>query len=192
MAGLVAFLDYNKLRKEISHPKLSAQGKCRNMSYADIHKLVAKTSQSINKFQPDVIVGIGGGGYIPARILRTFIPSAPVLAVTIQFYDDVNLEVRPEPKILQWIDDSTAAEFITGKRVLIVDDIDDTRTTLGTVVPKMCEFNPAKIAIFVLHSKKKEKHAHADVEEWFVGEMIDDIWVEYPWDAIDIDKHQGR
>lgn len=39
-----------------------------------------------------------------------------------------------------------------------MDDIDDTRTTLGTVVPKMCEFNPAKIAIFVLHSKKKVSH----------------------------------
>ena len=50
----------------------------------------------------------------PFRERRTYIPEIPVLAVTLNFYCDVTLEVRPEPKIIQWIDAQTADEYIKG------------------------------------------------------------------------------
>jgi len=190
MAGLMAGTDYQNLRRqEIRHPKLTGVGHMRRISYNDVHKLVARAAKDITVFRPEAIVGIGGGGLIPARILRTYVPTAQLLAVTLHMYDDVTLDVRPEPRVIQWIEASVAEEFITGKRVLVVDDIDDTRTTLGTVVPKLKEFAPLAIGVFVLHSKRKDKRAFPDVSDWIIGDTIDDVWVEYPWDATDIDKH---
>jgi|UniRef100_A0A7S4LJX8 hypoxanthine phosphoribosyltransferase len=195
MAGLVALSSYHNYRKpEIRHPKLEGGNKEESrVTYIEVHKLVARTAKQIKTFRPEVILGIGGGGYIPARILRTYIPEIPVLAVTLNFYCDVTLEVRPEPKIIQWIDAQTADEYIKGKRVLLVDDIDDTRITLSTVLAKLSELTPAAVGVFVLHSKKKDYKAPAEgISEWFVGAEIDNHWVEYPWDAIDVDKHHAR
>ena len=40
-------------------------------SYAQIHRTICSLVPKIKEFKPDVIVAIGGGGYIPARMLRT-------------------------------------------------------------------------------------------------------------------------
>ena len=44
------------------------------ITYNDVHRIVADTAAVIEQssFNPDTIVAIGGGGYIPARMLRTF------------------------------------------------------------------------------------------------------------------------
>ena len=39
-------------------------------------------------FNPDIMVAIGGGGFIPARMLRTEV-RVPILAVSLELYDDV-------------------------------------------------------------------------------------------------------
>ena len=40
-------------------------------SYAQIHETICGLVPDIKKFNPDVIIAIGGGGFIPARMLRT-------------------------------------------------------------------------------------------------------------------------
>jgi len=40
-------------------------------SYEDIHEAVSASVERVKAFRPDVIVAIGGGGFIPARMLRT-------------------------------------------------------------------------------------------------------------------------
>ena len=43
-------------------------------SYNQIHKILYSMKDKISKeFKPDVILAIGGGGYLPARVLRTFL-----------------------------------------------------------------------------------------------------------------------
>ena len=36
-------------------------------SYADVHEACSNTIEAIKAFKPDVIIAIGGGGFIPAR-----------------------------------------------------------------------------------------------------------------------------
>jgi hypoxanthine phosphoribosyltransferase len=45
------------------------------VSYATVHKLVKALAQKVidSDYATDVIVAIGSGGFIPARILKTFI-----------------------------------------------------------------------------------------------------------------------
>ena len=76
-------------------------------------------------FKPDIILAIGGGGLIPARIMRSVI-NKPIYVVSISTYDNDDNPI-PNPRIKQWMDFSD----IKDKRILIVDEVDDTRKTLN-------------------------------------------------------------
>eukprot|EP00906_Rhabdomonas_costata_P010436 RCo014644 len=129
-------------QKDIVHPKKPESHGLR-VSYVEVHKLVALRAPEIQRsFSPETILCIGGGGYIPGRILRTYFPSLPLLAVTISLYVDEQLEVRPEPLLVQWLDEPTAARHIRGKRVLVVDDIDDIRTRLAKLFVELRKLQP--------------------------------------------------
>lgn len=158
-------------------------------SFRSIHKTLAQMAANIREsgYSPDVIVAIGTGGFIPARILRTFI-NIPILTVGLKFYDDDNQPIE-RPQKIQWIDE--VEQKLTGKRILLVDEIDDTRTTLAYCLRELLRYNPSEIAVAVLHMKKKQKKDQfpGGIKHYFVGKEIDDKWIYYPWDAKDIDEY---
>ncbi len=154
------------------------------LSYNEVHQLVAKTAQTINDspFSADVIVAIGGGGFIPARILRTFIKK-PLVAVSISRYM-VDKDPLEKPIRLQWIDG--IEKLINGSRVLLVDEVDDEGTTLADVAAGMLKAGAIEVATFVLHYKRKKKKAMAPsgILYRFICQETEDIWIEYPWENI--------
>lgn len=158
-------------------------------TYEDIHETVRDLAGMVGAsgFEPDVIVAIGSGGFIPARILRTFIKK-PILAVGVAYYD---ADDRPTdtPRTLQWIEE--AERKLAGKRILLVDEVDDSRVTLEYCVKELLRHGPAEVAVAVLHNKDKEKRGAlpAEVRHYYAGRTLDDIWIVYPWDAADIRAH---
>lgn len=158
-------------------------------TYEDIHETVRDLAGmvGVSGFEPDVIVAIGSGGFIPARILRTFIKK-PILAVGVAYYD---ADDRPTdtPRTLQWIEE--AERKLAGKRILLVDEVDDSRVTLEYCVKELLRHGPAEVAVAVLHNKDKEKRGAlpAEVRHYYAGRTLDDIWIVYPWDAADIRAH---
>jgi uncharacterized protein len=102
------------------------------------------------------MIAIGGGGYVPARILRSFLkqpgsPNIPIQAIGLSLYETFEANANgattpgdvevPGTKVTrtQWLDLSTLGEMnnLVGKRVLIVDEVDDTRTTLEYAVSEL-------------------------------------------------------
>lgn len=93
------------------------------------------------------MIAIGGGGFIPARILRTFLKSSgrniPIQAIGLSLYEALpgtteETSLGKEVIRTQWLDFSTlGARFgkagggLLGRRVLVVDEVDDSRATLG-------------------------------------------------------------
>lgn len=146
-------------------------------TYDQIHQYVRNISNQIKEcnYKPDLIIAVGGGGYIPARILRSFI-KVPLIGISLNFYNDLN-QITDEPKILQWI----CEDDIKNKNVLIVDEIDDSRKTLDYIVTNFKQYNPNNISIAVIHSKLKEK-VRNNFPIDFIGQIIPDLWVVYPWD----------
>jgi uncharacterized protein len=169
---------------------LSAMDKYR-FTYQDIHRTVRDLSERIAAagYESDVIVAIGSGGFIPARMLRTFI-NKPILAVGIAYYDSAN-KPTVNPRKVQWIEE--AERQLSGKRILLVDEVDDSRVTLEYCVRELLSHHPASIAVAVLHNKLKEKRGAmpAEVSLYLSGLDIEDKWVAYPWDAKDIDEHDA-
>ena len=163
-----------------------------HLPYNVIHKTVKKLAGEIKSsgFDPDVMVAIGTGGFIPARILKTFLVK-PILTVGIKYYDDNNIAMDAPQKI-QWIDE--VEQKLRGKKVLLIDEVDDTRVTLEYCLKELLRHQPQEIAVAVLHKKLKEKRGAIPKEilRYFCGEEHEDRWIVYPWDADDIDEHDRR
>ena len=154
--------------------------KCK-YSYQDIHNLITLGAKKLDKinFDPDYIIAIGGGGFIPARILRSYV-DVPILALTLNFYNGESHTPTSEPNIIQTFD----INIIKGKNVLIVDEVDDTRTTLKWVLDYISD--NATIGIFVVHNKKKTKVIEFDDNLHYIAceETDGNTWIDYPWDYI--------
>src|SRR5690349_510967 len=90
-------------------------------------------------FDPDLIVAIGSGGFIPARILKTFLPR-PILPVGISYYGPDN-KPAANPRAIQWIDQ--VEKKLLGRKVLLVDEVDDSRATLEYCLRELLLHKPA-------------------------------------------------
>lgn len=178
------------------------------------------------------MIAIGGGGYVPARILRygpqpvhmpaiahqarSFLkqpgaPNIPIQAIGLSLYEtlsDSTPEEKPGTKVTrtQWLDlSSLEMANLIGKNVLIVDEVDDTRTTLEYAVRELEKDvetarqlagrdEKTKFSIFVLHNKDKEKKGRLpedmiDENRYLAAVTVPDVWICYPWEATNIDEH---
>ncbi len=150
-----------------------------------MHKLCQEAAPAIlSQFQPQLMIAIGGGGYVPARILRSFLkrpgnPNIPIQAIGLSLYESLP-ETHPtsgsvtpgEEEAMgtrvmrtQWLDLSSLGEMegLVGKQILVVDEVDDTRTTLEEAIKELekdveaakvklgREGEKTEFSIFVLH-----------------------------------------
>ncbi|KAH7380745.1 hypoxanthine guanine phosphoribosyltransferase [Pyrenochaeta sp. MPI-SDFR-AT-0127] len=189
------------------------------VTYNQVHKLCQEAAdQILNDFKPNLMIAIGGGGYVPARILRSFLkapgrPNIPIQAIGLSLYEQLGTgedsEVeQPGTKVTrtQWLDlSSLEMANLIGKNVLIVDEVDDTRTTLEYAVRELEKDVEAAVtklgrqgektnfSIFVLHNKDKPKKGILPQEilhgRYAAARTVKDVWINYPWEATDIDEH---
>ena len=154
-------------------------------SYNQIHNIVESTVEICRDYNPDVIIAIGGGGYIPARMLRTAL-NIPILAISLELYNDETNTKNKEIKKKQWFDENYGSgKLVRNKRVLIIDEVDDTRTTLAYTVNELKNnHSPLSVAVMVVHNKQKKKDAELPDDVLYIaGSQIEDCWICYPWDA---------
>lgn len=192
------------------------------VTYNDVHKLCQEAApQILADFKPQLMIAIGGGGYVPARILRSFLkqpgsPNIPIQAIGLSLYEQLAGATDKEVEAAgtkvtrtQWLDLTALGEManLVGKRVLIVDEVDDTRTTLEYAVKELqkdVEEAREKIgsdlktefAIFVLHNKDKQKKGILPESimngRYLAARTVGDEWICYPWEAMDIDEHDSN
>ena len=140
-------------------------------TYDDIHRVIKALAEKIQNsgVKYDAMIAIGGGGFIPARMLRCFL-EIPIYAVTTAYYDSDNEgQVTEEVKKVQWLD--PVPDALKGKNVLVVDEVDDSRVTMEFC---LTELQVGKIPEGI---------------PYFSGLTVEDWWINYPWDALDIDEH---
>jgi len=155
-------------------------------SYEDIHEAVSASVDRVKAFKPDVIVAIGGGGFIPARMLRTEV-KVPIVAVGLELYDDNTNTINENGvQIKQWFSTQYGpGALVENGRVLVVDEVDDTRTTLAACVSELRKrHSPAEVGCLVVHNKLKKKRASLPSDVTYIAcEEVPDEWNCYPWDA---------
>ncbi len=119
----------------------------------------------------DLIIGVARGGWVPARILSDILDNDELHTVRAKFYNEVG-ETKEKPIITH----PTQVD-VTGKRILLVDDIADTGESLIAVMNHLNEKNVDSIYVATLVKKPSSKFT----PDIFALETPD--WVIFPWEV---------
>ncbi len=116
-------------------------------------------------FTPDVILGVARGGWVPARLLADFFRIKETANIKIDFYNDINTR-EEEPRITQ------AAPDLSGKKILVVDDVADTGKSLQKVLEQLeqmanCEYRTLTI-YYKPHSIIKPDYYLVETTKWVI------------------------
>ena len=160
-------------------------------TYDDIHRVIKGLAEKIQNSgtKYDAMIAIGGGGFIPARMLRCFL-EIPIYAVTTAYYDnDHEGQVTEEVKKVQWLD--PVPDVLKGKNVLVVDEVDDSRVTMEFCLNELLKEDFGTIGVAVLHEKNQSQSRQRFPKASLISAALPwkYWWINYPWDALDIDEH---
>ena len=132
------------------------------MNWTDFEQEMKTLSEKIN-YKPDKIIGITRGGIIPARLLSTFLDVKDMYGIAVK-------KVGEERKVVTDI-----LEDLTGKHVLLVEDILETGRSL-IIAKQYLESKGAKIKTACLYTM-----SISEIEPDFYLTQIQDI-KKFPWE----------
>jgi len=122
----------------------------------------------------DEIVAISRGGVVMGRLLSDFL-SLPMSNISIQSYAGTTQE--KEPEIVQGL-----TKDISGKTILLVDDVADTGKTFKKAVPYMESLGAKKVYAVAPYIKP---HAIFFPDFW-VKKMSE--WIIFPYEVWEVQK----
>jgi hypoxanthine phosphoribosyltransferase len=121
-------------------------------------------------YKPDIIVGIARGGIVPARILSDLLETKDLTTIQIEYYKGIN-QTKDEPSLKQCLDLQ-----LTGKTVLLVDDISDSGSSLRLGKKHLKQNGAKEIKIATLYAKPTS----ITKPDYF--EKRTSNWIVFPWD----------
>jgi hypoxanthine phosphoribosyltransferase len=133
--------------------------------------LVKQLAQQVGS-EHDVLLAITRGGLVPAGMLAYLLGHRDILVAAVAYYDDSG-QPGEQPAFLQF----PADPLLHGKRVLIVDEVWDTGTTIEAVVERV-RLAGGEPTTAVLHFKPQRSKV-ASVPDHHV--VSTDAWVVYPF-----------
>ncbi len=147
--------------------------KCEFTSFNYVLRLSKILSRRIKSsgYMPDLIVAIGRGGFVPGRLICDVLLLNDLTSMKIEHYKRA-ADMQPETKIRYPI-----PVDISGKKVLIVDDVTDTGDTLSLAVDYVRSLKPADVRTAVLQHKTCSRF----VPDFYAQKIIKWRWIIYPW-----------
>ncbi len=132
-------------------------------------------------FRPDIIVCVARGGLLPAGSIGYALDIKSLLVLNVEFYTGIGTTLL-DPRLVDPVPDNHA---MTGKRVLIVDDVADSGRTLK-FVHEICEQYASEIRTAVLYEKPRTV-----LKCEYVWKRTD-RWIAFPWSALPPVNAQGN
>ncbi|MEK6981838.1 MAG: phosphoribosyltransferase [Candidatus Micrarchaeota archaeon] len=129
-----------------------------------------------SNFSPDLLIGISRGGLVPVRLLSDYLGVKNVAIIRIEFYTKVG-ETKTNPEITQPL-----SVDVSGKKVLIVDDIADSGNSLLTAKNYLKEKGASEIKTATLHYKSSSL-----IKPDYYSEGTT-AWVVYPWEKEETER----
>lgn len=150
---------------------------CELISWNRIYQLARHLALMIRKagFQPNVIVAIARGGYVPARILCDFMDISNLTSIRVEHYT-AGARKKQYARLTSHI-----GMDVRGMKVLLVDDVSDTGDTLELALDHLKSCGPAEVKVAILHHKK----ISAFEPDFYAQKVIKWRWLIYPWAVIE-------
>ncbi len=143
------------------------------LSWEEVEELLWKVALAMkaDNYDPDVVIAVARGGLAPARILVDYLQKKYICSFQMGHWDD-GASLSERPKIVIPLPDVD----LSGKRVLVVDDVSDEGGTMEGVVSYL-RSRVREIRTVVLVSKAdsrlKADYCPETMDEW--------RWVLFPW-----------
>jgi hypoxanthine phosphoribosyltransferase len=145
-------------------------------SWDYLHKTCKKVTKRMKQdnFKPDIIIALSRGGFVPARNICDMLIIKDLVSIKVDHWG-ITASKDGKAKIRYPLDAD-----LTGKKVLIVDDITDTGESMLVSEDFIKGLNPAEIKTATAFHIKTSKF----IPDYF-GEEIEWKWVIFPWNYVE-------
>ena len=144
------------------------------VSWEELDRLVGLLADRLAGRRFDVLLAITRGGMVPAGMLAYRLKLRDILVAAVEYYDEAG-QPGSRPTFFQF----PADPLLRGKRVLIVDEVWDSGTTIHAVTERVRRAGGSTVTA-VLHYKP-EHSVVPDRPDVYAVET--DQWVVYPFKA---------
>ncbi len=130
-------------------------------------------------YRPDLVVAIGRGGYVPARVLCDRLGTRDLVGFQVTHYRETAVEAETRLRY-------PLPPGLHARRVLLVDDVMDSGSSLALGIGHLCRTLPdCELRTAVIHYKScaegEPDFCAARVERW--------RWILYPWALVEDGWH---
>lgn len=143
------------------------------VSWDALAEMVADLATKV-RGEYDVMLAITRGGLVPAGMLAYRLGIRNILVAAVEYYDDEG-KPGPHPTFLQF----PADPLLRGQRVLVVDEVWDSGTTIHAVSERVRQAG-GEPTTAVLHYKPARSKVPGAPDHFAV---TTDRWVVYPFKA---------
>jgi uncharacterized protein len=124
-------------------------------------------------YKPDIIVGVSRGGWPPARIMSDLLENSHVANMRVEFYKDIGVRSK-KPRITQPV-----TADVTGKKVLVVDDVADTGHSLKAVANHLRRMKTGDVKVCTIYMKPQSIFR----PDFYVRSTRK--WIIFPWERLE-------
>lgn len=152
---------------------MSKEIRCELISWSETQSLCLQLAKKIKAsgFHPDLVIAIGRGGYIPARLVCDYLDIMALTSIKIDLY--TSGATKTEKALVKY----PLCNDISKQRILLIDDVNDSGDTLALALSHLQTFQPQLIKTAVMHHKISS-HLRVD---FFAKKVIKWRWLIYPW-----------
>lgn len=146
---------------------------CELISWGRFQTLSRALATSVRQsgYTADMIVAIGRGGYMPARLLSDYLGIMNLTSFKIEHYRGAR---KHAAAVIQY----PLSAVVQDKRVLLVDDVSDSGDTFTVAVEHIMQCgSPAQIRTAVLHHKITSRF----IPDYYARKIVKWRWLIYPW-----------
>jgi hypoxanthine phosphoribosyltransferase len=128
----------------------------------------------LSGYKPDVIIGLARGGWILSRVLCDFLGVRDLFSVKVEHWG-ITASPDGEARVKYPL-----SLDLSGRKVLVVDDITDTGESMKKAVEHVKALGPAEIRTAALRHIEGSKF----IPDYY-GEEIEWRWVIFPWNYVE-------
>jgi len=145
-------------------------------SWEEMHENIKETAKKIKEddYRPDIVIALSRGGFVPARVICDLMIIKDLVSVKVDHWG-VTAAKDGKAHLRYPIDVD-----LTGKKVLIVDDITDTGESMIIAKEFVEKLNPKEIRTATIFHIK-----HSKFVPNYYSKKIDWVWVMFPWNYVE-------
>ena len=151
--------------------------RCELISWSEVQRLCLRLANLVREsdYHPDIVVAIGRGGFVPARLLCDYLDIMALTSIKIEHY--LSGSTKQEQAIIRY----PLCTNIENQRVLLVDDVNDSGDTLDVALQHLHSFKPSEVRTAVMHHKTTTHRA----VDYHARKIVKWRWLIYPWARVE-------